>query len=82
MTAQVFLCLCTHNPKKTDDNASISPGGKLYKYKQSIKNHYAILKLKRMISLDSLECKKRRLKMLLSMLLFAMIESAKQNTSA
>lgn len=35
--AQVFLCPCTHNPKKTDDNTVISLGGKLYKYNQSIK---------------------------------------------
>lgn len=37
MMTQVFLSLCTHNPKKTSDNIGISPGGKLYKYNQSVK---------------------------------------------
>lgn len=61
---------------KIDDNTGINPGGKLYN--QSIKkSHYAKLKFKSLISLDSLECTKRRLKMLY---MFAMIESTKSNT--
>lgn len=60
-TDQVFLCLYAHNQKKIDDNTGINPGGKLY-YQSIKKSHYAILKFKSLISLDSLESKKRRLK--------------------